>query len=105
MWLLISAMTALIVTAVYLFYCDKYKIGTLALVFWGLTVCIFIDHTLTFFMEGGGEYPEISAEALVLSFCMIVPIFMVWEVYVAVVKLREKHISDMKEVEKIAEGV
>jgi len=105
MWLIISAMAALIVTAVYLFYSDKYRIGTLSLALWGLTVCIFIDHTMAFFMDGGGEYLEISAEALVLSFCMIIPIFMVWEIYAAVIKLREKHISDVNLTETIAGGI
>jgi hypothetical protein len=104
MWLIISAVAAMCVTAVYLFVSEKYKLELLAIGLWGLTACIFVDHTMGFLMEGGGEYFEISAEALVLSISMLIPIFAVWELYVLVTKLREKHLVEVS-AEKITESV
>lgn len=97
MWLIVTALTAIMVTAAYLFISDKYKVGLLAMALWGLSVCIFVDHVMGYLMEGGGEFFEINAEAFVLSIAMLIPIFAIWEVYVLVVKLRAKHLSGVKE--------
>jgi hypothetical protein len=97
MWLIISSMAAMAVTAAYLFISDKYRIGVLGLALWGLTACIFVDHTMAYLMEGGGEYLEIGVEPLVLSITMLIPLFAIWEMYVLVIKLREKHLSKYNE--------
>lgn len=90
MWLIITALAALLVTGAYVFISDKYKTGTLAIALWGLALCVFVDHVMGF-MNEGGEFFEIGAEPLVLSIAMLIPVFAVWELYALISKLRAKH--------------
>lgn len=96
MWLIVTALAALIVTAAYLFVSDGFKLNLLMAALWGLTACIFVDHAMGFLMEGG-EFLEISAEALILSITMLIPVFAVWECYVLYSKLKAKHASGVAE--------
>lgn len=90
MWLIVTALAALAVTAAYIFVSDGYKLNMLMAALWGLTVCIFVDHTMGFLAEGG-EFLEISTESLILSITMLIPIFAVWECYLLYSKLKAKH--------------
>jgi hypothetical protein len=88
MWLVIFAISALIATGIYLFHTQKYYLGYLSLGLWALTACIFIDHLMGWFSEGAeGPFFEIGAEPLVLSICMLIPIFMVWQLAIIVQRL------------------
>lgn len=54
---------------------------------------IFVDHVLGWALEGAsGEFLDISAEAFVLSLCMVIPIFALWELLLVLDKfgLRKK---------------
>ena len=102
MWLIITTLAALLVTATYLFVSDKHRIGMLALALWGLSACIFVDHVMGYMAEPG-EFFEIGAEPLVLSIAMLIPIFAIWELYVLVQKLREEQIMEDK-IEDITES-
>lgn len=44
MWLIVTTVAAMLVTAGCLFSSEKYRFGPLAIALWGLAVCIFVDH-------------------------------------------------------------
>ena len=52
MWLITSFVAAVSVTAAWVFASKKYRLGFLALMLWGLTVMVLVDHVLGY--EGGG---------------------------------------------------
>jgi hypothetical protein len=90
MWLIISAVAALAVTALYFVAPREYRLDLLCLALWGLTFCIFVDHCLGY---EGGDFFEIDANALVLGISMLIPVFAVWEAYILVGKLKkESHV-------------
>lgn len=104
MWLVIFAIAALITTGVYLFQTQKYHMGYLSLGLWALTVCIFIDHVMGWFADGAvGEFFEIGAEPLILSICMIIPIFAVWEFAVILQRVRANSLMGAEEKENTKE--
>jgi hypothetical protein len=91
MWLIVSCVAAIAATAVWSYAPKKYKLENLALMLWGLTVMVFIDHVLGY---EGGEFIEMEAEGLigngtVLGVAMIIPVFIVWEVQLLLSKLKE----------------
>ncbi|MGI5964594.1 MAG: hypothetical protein ACOX8L_01900 [Candidatus Methanomethylophilaceae archaeon] len=92
MWLIVTTVAAMLVTAGCLFSSEKYRFGPLAIALWGLAVCIFVDHVGGFLMEGG-EFFEISSEAFVLSIAMLIPVFAIWEAYVFFKNLKTGKIS------------
>jgi hypothetical protein len=58
-------------------------------VFWALSACIFVDHTLGWLADGG-EYFDLSVDALLLSIVMLIPIFAVWELYLLKDKVKAR---------------
>ncbi|MCW4009214.1 MAG: hypothetical protein NWF05_01150 [Candidatus Bathyarchaeota archaeon] len=80
MWLIILAFAATIVTAIWYAKAenDKYMLKFLSLILWGTTIMVMVDHTLPFLMEGGGEFLEITTEATVLGFAMLIVALAVW---------------------------
>lgn len=103
MWLIVTTIAAMLVTAGYLFSSEKYRFGPLALALWGLSVCIFVDHVGGFLAEGG-EFFEIGSEAFVLSIAMLIPIFALWEAYVYVKGIKTSE-SFVKNKETVEEGL
>lgn len=80
MWLIIAAICALIATFAWIKNPTKNRYGYLSMAFWALTAMIFVDHVIGWFLEGAeGDFLEISMEAFILSLCMVIPIFAVWE--------------------------
>lgn len=81
MWLIILAFAASIATAIWYTQAenDKYLLKFLSLIFWGTTIMVLVDHVVPFIMEGGGEFFEVSTEAMVLSGVMLIVGFAVWE--------------------------
>ena len=81
MWLVILAFAATIATAIWYTQAenDKYMLKFLSLILWGTTIMVLVDHALPFLMEGGGEFFEMTTEATVLGFVMLVAALGVWE--------------------------
>lgn len=79
MWLLLTALAALIATA--LWYvgapADKYKLGFLSLIYWGATLMWLVDHVLAYVQEGGPFF-EISADATGLGLSVLILGLVVW---------------------------
>ncbi|MCX8187172.1 MAG: hypothetical protein N3F65_00990 [Nitrososphaeria archaeon] len=81
MWLIILAFAAIITTAIWYSKAenDKYMLKFLCLIFWGATIMVFIDRVIGFLMEGG-EFLELTADAVVLGFVMVIAALMLWEI-------------------------
>jgi hypothetical protein len=79
MWLLITALAALISTALWYVTApaDKYKLGFLSLVYWGATLMWLVDHMMAHAQEGGPFF-EISADATGLGLSVIILGVFVW---------------------------
>jgi hypothetical protein len=81
MWLVILAFAAAVATAIWYTQAenDKYMLKFLSLILWGTTIMVLVDHALPFLMEGGVEFFEMTTEATVLGFVMLVAALGVWE--------------------------
>jgi len=100
MWLITTAICALIATLAY-FVLEKqrkagkkYKVHYLALMLWGATLMILVDHVIGY-MEEGGDFIEIETDGLVpnatlLGFLMLIPVLAVWVGSLGVEKLRKE---------------
>jgi len=80
MWLITSSIAAIIATAVWAYAPKKYKLGTLALMLWGLTIMVFVDHVLSY---EGGPFLEMETNGLigsgtVLGIAMLIPVVITW---------------------------
>lgn len=75
------AFAAIITTAIWYSKAenDKYMLKFLCLIFWGATIMVFIDRVIGFLMEGG-EFLELTADAVVLGFVMVIAALMLWEI-------------------------
>jgi peptidoglycan biosynthesis protein MviN/MurJ (putative lipid II flippase) len=85
MWLIMTALAAVITTAVWYIRApeDKYKLGLLSLIFWGATLMWFVDHVMAYLMEGG-EFLEINLDATLLGLSVIFLALLVWEIVLLV---------------------
>lgn len=81
MWLIILAFAAAIVTPIWYSVAeeDKYLLKILCLILWGATIMVFIDHVMGFLMEGG-EFFELTLDATVLGFVMLIAALVIWEI-------------------------
>jgi hypothetical protein len=81
MWLIILAFTAAIVTPIWYSMAedDKYLLRLLCLILWGATIMVFVDHIMGFLMEGG-EFLELTLDATVLGFAMLIAALVIWEI-------------------------
>jgi hypothetical protein len=79
MWLLMTALAAVIATAIWYAKApeDKYKVGLLSLFFWGATLMWLIDHVMAYLAEGG-EFFEINLDATMLGISLIILALIVW---------------------------
>lgn len=85
MWLIMTALAAVIVTAIWYVKApeDKYKLGLLSLFFWGATLMWLVDHVIAYITEGG-EFFEINLDATLLGVAVIVFALFVWEIVLVV---------------------
>jgi len=85
MWLIMTALAAVITTAIWYIRSpgDKYKLGLLSLIFWGATLMWFVDHVMAYLMEGG-EFFEINLDATLLGISVIILALLVWEIVLLV---------------------
>ncbi len=79
MWLMMTALAAIITTVVWYVKApeDKYKLGMLSLIYWGATLMWFIDHVMAYLMEGG-EFFEMNLDATLLGLSVIILALIVW---------------------------
>jgi len=79
MWLILTALAAIITTAIWYARSphDKYKLGFLSLMFWGATIMWLVDHVIAVIAEGG-EFFEVSLEATMLGISVILLALFVW---------------------------
>lgn len=85
MWLIMTALAAVIATAIWYVRApeDKYKLGLLSLFFWGATLMWLVDHVIAYITEGG-EFFEINLDATLLGVAVIVFALFVWEIVLVV---------------------
>ena len=85
MWLIMTALAAVIATAIWYVKApeDKYKLGLLSLIFWGATLMWLVDHVMAYITEGG-EFFEINLDATLLGVAVIVFALFVWEIVLVV---------------------
>ncbi|VVC02353.1 Uncharacterised protein [uncultured archaeon] len=84
MWLVVSFLAALAASFAYLRFGSlraKYKLGFLALMLWGMTIMVAVDHGLAFL--GGAPFISFSTNGLIsnsalLGLLMLVPIILIW---------------------------
>jgi hypothetical protein len=90
MWLITTLIAAIAVTMAWFVFPKKYKLNFLALMLWGLSVMIMVDHVLGY---EGGSFLDMETDGLiqngtVLGIAMLIPVFIVWEAYLAVLKIK-----------------
>ncbi|MEM3956424.1 MAG: hypothetical protein QW424_06745 [Candidatus Bathyarchaeia archaeon] len=81
MWLIILALAAAIITPIWYSRAedDKYMLRVLCLILWGATIMVLVDHIMGFFMEGG-DFLELTPEAVALGFAMLATALIIWEI-------------------------
>ena len=89
MWLIITFIAAVIVTAMHFKLKDlkKYKLNFLALMLWGTFIMVLVDHTIAYLHEGG-NFIEITTDGLVpdaaiLGILMVIPLLAIWFVVIS----------------------
>jgi hypothetical protein len=92
MWLITSLIAAIAVTAIWVFAPKKYQLSFLALMLWGLSIMVLVDHILGY--EGGAfvemETDGLISNGIVLGIVMLIPIFIIWEISLIRLKLKGK---------------
>ena len=89
MWLIVALVCAAIVTILHYSIKNKaYRLDFLALMLWGTSVMVLVDHTMSFL--NGGSFIEITTsgyitDAAFLGMLMIVPLLVIW---VAVIRTK-----------------
>jgi hypothetical protein len=80
LWLIMTALAAIITTAIWYIKApeDKYKLGLLSLIFWGATLMWLVDHVMAYITEGG-EFFEINSDATLLGVTVIILALLIWE--------------------------
>lgn len=79
MWLVITFIAAILVTALWYFSESESRLEILGLMLWGASIMMFVDHTLGYLAEGG-EFFELSTEATLLGVILVAVAFAVWEI-------------------------
>jgi hypothetical protein len=95
MWLITSFISAIAVTAVWIFAPKKYLLGFLGLMLWGLAIMVLVDHIMGY---EGGPFVEMETNGLitkgtVLGIVMLIPIFIIWEILLIHSKVKGKIIT------------
>ncbi len=81
MWLIITTLAAITTTLIWYLKDPKneYKLGLLAIIFWGATLMWFVDHVMAYRAEGE-EFFEINADATLLGISVVIIALLVWEI-------------------------
>jgi len=90
MWLVTTSVVATGVTVGKFVLPKKYKLGFLALMLWGATAMIFVDHILGY--EGGAFLEKTTdgmiPNSVVLGIAMLVPVFVIWLISLLISNLK-----------------
>ncbi len=82
MWFVMITLAAVVATAIW-YVNDKarlyYNLGFLSLALWGTAVMIFVDHVMGYLAEGG-EFLEVTLDAMMLSIVLLITALIVWEI-------------------------
>ena len=86
MWLITTMLAAIGATALWFVAPKKYRLGFLSLMLWGASVMILVDHVVGY---EGGEFIQMTTEGMitngtVLGVAMLIPILIIWELYVLI---------------------
>lgn len=89
MWLLTTVIAAILVTMVSRYFHGKYKLDIFALMIWGATLMILVDHILGY---EGGPFLEETTDGLIgnatfLGLLMLLPVIFTWLIILLVSKL------------------
>jgi len=79
-------LAAVIATAIWYIYDDRretYSLGVLALILWGTSIMVLVDHVMGYLAEGG-EFIEATPDAALLSATLLLTALIVWEVVLLV---------------------
>ncbi|WP_027398658.1 hypothetical protein [Anaerovorax odorimutans] len=81
MYLIITALAAVITTIIWYVNApdNKYKLGTLTLIFWGATLMWLVDHVIAFLTEGG-EFFDTSLDATLLGITVTICGLLAWTI-------------------------
>jgi membrane protein YdbS with pleckstrin-like domain len=90
MWLITSLLAAIIITVIRPYTPKKFKLGFLALMLWGLTIMVFIDHIMGY---KDGSFIEIETDGLIqngtlLGITMLIPVFFIWVIALFISKAK-----------------
>jgi hypothetical protein len=95
MWLITSLIAAIAVTAIWFIAPKRYQLHFLALMLWGLSIMVLVDHILGY--EGGAfvemETDGLISNSIVLGIVMLIPIFVIWELSLIGLKLKGKIVT------------
>jgi hypothetical protein len=97
MWLITSLIAAIIATALWKFRPRiAPRMDILALMLWGLTVMVLVDHIMGY---EGGAFLETETDGLVssgvlLGLLMLVPVFIIWIIAIMVTKCKAKTVKE-----------
>lgn len=85
MWLLITALAAIVASALWYVSApaDKYKLGFLSLLYWGATVMWLVDHVMAY-VQDGGQFFETNADATGLGLSVVILGLFIWLVVLLV---------------------
>ena len=85
MWLIFLFFAAVFTTALWYLWDkgEKYKLSVLALIYWGATIMVFVDHTLGYIMEGG-NYFDTSLDAYILGVTLVLFGAVIWEAFLII---------------------
>lgn len=79
MYFIITAFAAIVSTIIWYVNApkDKYKLGSLCLIFWGATLMWTVDHVMAYLAEGG-EFFEITLDATLLGINVVLLGLLAW---------------------------
>ncbi len=79
MWLLLTALAAIVATALWYRSApeDIYRLGFLSLMYWGATIMWLVDHVMAY-AQDGGEFFEVNADATGLGLSVVVIGLLLW---------------------------
>lgn len=85
MFLIITALAAIIVTIIWYIHApeDKYKLNILCFIYWGAAIMWFVDHIVAYLSEGG-DFLEISLDATMLGVTVVLVGLLAWMIYLLI---------------------
>ncbi len=91
MWLITSLVAAIIVTAIWAYAPKKYKLDYLAMMLWGLSLMVLVDHVMGY--SGSGPFIVMETDGLIpnatlLGIAMLIPVFIIWEIALVLSKTK-----------------